>query len=134
MPKITGVETFDVRFPTSKSLDGSDAMNQDPDYSGAYLRINTDSGVHGDSLVFTIGRGNEVQLKAIEILSEKIVGINTSEALQNIGEIARQLSGDSQLRWLGPDYGVFHMGAGGVLNALWDLFAKESLTQLTLGI
>ena len=94
MPKITGIETFDVRFPTSKSLDGSDAMNQDPDYSGAYLRINTDSGVHGDSLVFTIGRGNEVQLKAIEILSEKIVGINTSEALQNIGAIARQLSGD----------------------------------------
>ena len=125
MPKITGVETFDVRFPTSKSLDGSDAMNQDPDYSGAYLRINTDAGVHGDSLVFTIGRGNEVQLKAIEILSEKIVGINTSEALQNIGAIARQLSGDSQLRWLGPDYGVFHMGAGGVLNALWDLFSKE---------
>ena len=125
MPKITGIETFDVRFPTSKSLDGSDAMNQDPDYSGAYLRINTDAGVHGDSLVFTIGRGNEVQLKAIEILSEKVVGLNTADALENIGEIARQLSGDSQLRWLGPDYGVFHMGAGGVLNALWDLFAKE---------
>ena len=125
MTKITGIETFDVRFPTSKSLDGSDAMNQDPDYSGAYLRINTDAGVHGDSLVFTIGRGNEVQLKAIEILSEKVVGLNTSDALENIGDIARQLSGDSQLRWLGPDYGVFHMGAGGVLNALWDLFAKE---------
>jgi len=125
MPKITGIETFDVRFPTSKSLDGSDAMNQDPDYSGAYLRINTDAGFHGDSLVFTIGRGNEVQLKAIEILSEKVVGLNTSDALENIGDIARELSGDSQLRWLGPDYGVFHMGAGGVLNALWDLFAKE---------
>ena len=130
MPKITGVETFDVRFPTSKSLDGSDAMNQDPDYSGAYLRINTDAGVHGDSLVFTIGRGNEVQLKAIEILAEKIVGLNTSDALENIGDIARQLSGDSQLRWLGPDYGVFHMGAGGVLNALWDLFAKECKVPL----
>ena len=130
MPKITGFETFDVRFPTSKSLDGSDAMNQDPDYSGAYLRINTDAGVHGDSLVFTIGRGNEVQLKAIEILAEKIVGLNTSEALENIGDIARQLSGDSQLRWLGPDYGVFHMGAGGVLNALWDLFAKERKVPL----
>lgn len=124
MPKITDVETFDVRFPTSKSLDGSDAMNQDPDYSGAYLRINTDSGIHGDSLVFTIGRGNEVQLKAIEILAEKIVGLNTSDALENIGNIARELSGDSQLRWLGPDYGVFHMGSGGVLNALWDLFSK----------
>jgi L-fuconate dehydratase len=105
-------------------------MNQDPDYSGAYLRINTDAGVHGDSLVFTIGRGNEVQLKAIEILAEKIVGLNTSDALENIGDIARQLSGDSQLRWLGPDYGVFHMGAGGVLNALWDLFAKERKVPL----
>ena len=130
MPKITGFETFDVRFPTSKSLDGSDAMNQDPDYSGAYLRINTDVGIHGDSLVFTIGRGNEVQLKAIEILAENIVGLNTSDALENIGDIARQLSGDSQLRWLGPDYGVFHMGAGGVLNALWDLFAKERKVPL----
>ena len=130
MPKITGIETFDVRFPTSKSLDGSDAMNQDPDYSGAYLRINTDAGVHGDSLVFTIGRGNEVQLKAIEILAEKIVGLNTSDALENIGDIARELSGDSQLRWLGPDYGVFHMGAGGVLNALWDLFSKERKVPL----
>ena len=125
MAKITGIETFDVRFPTSKSLDGSDAMNQDPDYSGAYLRINTDSGVHGDSLVFTIGRGNEVQIKALDILGEKIVGLDTADALENIGNIARELSGDSQLRWLGPDYGVFHMGAGGVLNALWDLFAKE---------
>jgi L-fuconate dehydratase len=130
MAKITGIETFDVRFPTSKSLDGSDAMNQDPDYSGAYLRINTDSGVHGDSLVFTIGRGNEVQIKALDILGEKIVGLDTADALEDIGNIARELSGDSQLRWLGPDYGVFHMGAGGVLNALWDLFAKERKVPL----
>lgn len=130
MAKITGIETFDVRFPTSKMLDGSDAMNQDPDYSGAYLRINTDAGVHGDSLVFTIGRGNEIQIKALDILGEKIVGLNTSDALENIGDIARELSGDSQLRWLGPDYGVFHMGAGGVLNALWDLFSKERKVPL----
>jgi L-fuconate dehydratase len=130
MAKITGIETFDVRFPTSKMLDGSDAMNQDPDYSGAYLRINTDAGVRGDSLVFTIGRGNEVQIKALDILGEKIVGLNTADALENIGDIARDLSGDSQLRWLGPDYGVFHMGAGGVLNALWDLFAKERKVPL----
>ena len=130
MSKITGIEPFDVRFPTSKMLDGSDAMNQDPDYSGAYLRINTDSGVHGDSLVFTIGRGNEVQIKALDILGEKIVGLDTADALENIGNIARELSGDSQLRWLGPDYGVFHMGAGGVLNALWDLFAKERKVPL----
>ena len=130
MAKITGFETFDVRFPTSKMLDGSDAMNQDPDYSGAYLRINTDSGVNGDSLIFTIGRGNEVQIKALDILAEKVVGLDTADAFNNIGDIARQLSGDSQLRWLGPDYGVFHMGAGGVLNALWDLFAKERKVPL----
>jgi len=130
MAKITGFETFDVRFPTSKMLDGSDAMNQDPDYSGAYLRINTDSGVHGDSLIFTIGRGNEVQIKALDILAEKVVELDTADAFNNIGDIARQLSGDSQLRWLGPDYGVFHMGAGGVLNALWDLFAKERKVPL----
>ena len=130
MAKITGFETFDVRFPTSKMLDGSDAMNQDPDYSGAYLRINTDLGLHGDSLIFTIGRGNEVQIKALDILAEKVVGLDTADALENIGDIARQLSGDSQLRWLGPDYGVFHMGAGGVLNALWDLFAKERKVPL----
>jgi L-fuconate dehydratase len=111
-------------------LDGSDAMNQDPDYSGAYLRIKTDSGMHGDSLIFTIGRGNEVQIKALDILAEKVVGLDTADAFNNIGDIARQLSGDSQLRWLGPDYGVFHMGAGGVLNALWDLFAKERKVPL----
>ncbi len=130
MAKITGFQTFDVRFPTSKMLDGSDAMNQDPDYSGAYLRIKTDSDVHGDSLIFTIGRGNEVQIKALDILAEKVVGLDTTDAFNNIGDIARQLSGDSQLRWLGPDYGVFHMGAGGVLNALWDLFAKERKVPL----
>lgn len=130
MAKITGFETFDVRFPTSKMLDGSDAMNQDPDYSGAYLRINTDSGFNGDSLIFTIGRGNEVQIKALDILAEKVVGLDTADAFNNIGDIARQLSGDSQLRWLGPDYGVFHMGAGGVLNSLWDLFAKERKVPL----
>ncbi len=130
MTKIVGIETFDVRFPTSKMLDGSDAMNQDPDYSGAYLRIKTDSDVQGDSLIFTIGRGNEVQIKALEILGEKVIGLDTADAFDNIGDIARQLSGDSQLRWLGPDYGVFHMGAGGVLNALWDLFAKERKVPL----
>jgi L-fuconate dehydratase len=86
--------------------------------------------VHGDSLIFTIGRGNEVQIKALEILGEKVIGLDTADAFDNIGDIARQLSGDSQLRWLGPDYGVFHMGAGGVLNALWDLFAKERKVPL----
>lgn len=125
MAVITQCEFFDVRFPTSKMLDGSDAMNQDPDYSGAYLRIRTDdSQLYGDSLVFTIGRGNDVQMKAIEMLSPIVVGLEIDDAFNRIGEIARKLSGDSQIRWLGPDYGLFHMAAGAVLNALWDLFAK----------
>jgi L-fuconate dehydratase len=125
MAVITRCEFFDVRFPTSKMLDGSDAMNQDPDYSGAYLRIRTDDPLlYGDSLVFTIGRGNDVQMKAIEMLSPIVVGLDINDAFNRIGEIARKLSGDSQIRWLGPDYGVFHMAAGAVLNALWDLFAK----------
>jgi len=125
MPKIVAVESFDVRFPTSKSLDGSDAMNQDPDYSAAYLRIKTDQAeLHGDSLVFTIGRGNDIQIAAIDMLSPKVVGLTVEDAFTRIGDIARDLSADSQIRWLGPDYGVFHMAAGAVLNALWDLFAK----------
>lgn len=125
MTKIIATESFDVRFPTSKMLDGSDAMNQDPDYSAAYLRVKTDNpNIYGDSLVFTIGRGNDLQITAINMLAEKVHRLNVEDAFSNIGKIARDLSADSQLRWLGPDYGVFHMAAGAVLNALWDLFAK----------
>ena len=123
---VNSLQSFDVRFPTSKALDGSDAMNADPDYSAAYLRINSDSGHHGDSLVFTIGRGNDVQIAAIDILAERYEGISVDDAFNNIGTIARELSSDSQLRWLGPDKGVFHMAAGAVLNAFWDLFAKQA--------
>ena len=125
MATITGFETFDIRFPTSKMLDGSDAMNQDPDYSAGYLRLKCDDkSLHGDSLVFTIGRGNDVQIAAIEMLAPKVVGLTVDQAFKEIGRITRELSADSQIRWLGPDYGVFHMAAGAVLNALWDLFAK----------
>lgn len=125
MARIISCENFDVRFPTSTMLDGSDAMNADPDYSAAYLRLKTDTSITGDSLVFTIGRGNEVQIAAINILAEKVVGLNLDDAFANIGAIAKELSSDSQLRWLGPDMGVFHMAAGAVLNALWDLFSKN---------
>lgn len=129
--RILRAQTYDVRFPTSKMLDGSDAMNQDPDYSAAYLRLITnDESLTGDSLVFTIGRGNEVQITAIDILVEHVVGMSTTDAFENIGDIARKLSADSQLRWLGTDKGVFHMAAGAVLNALWDLFAKERKVPL----
>ncbi|MBI3429298.1 MAG: fuconate dehydratase [Actinobacteria bacterium] len=123
---LTNLVLHDIRFPTSKSLDGSDAMNAAPDYSAAYLRINTsDPTLHGDSFIFTIGRGNEIQIQAIKILATKIVGFEIEYAFKNIGAIAKELSGDSQLRWLGADKGVFHMGAGAVLNALWDIFAKS---------
>lgn len=128
---IIRAEAIDVRFPTSKMLDGSDAMNADPDYSAAYLRLFTeDTELTGDSLVFTIGRGNEVQIAAIEILVEQVIGLNTDDAFTRIGEIGKKLSSDSQLRWLGSDKGVFHMGAGAVINALWDLFAKERQVPL----
>ncbi len=123
--KITGFEVFDVRFPTSKMLDGSDAMNPDPDYSGACLKLETNqSGFTGNSLVFTIGRGTDVQIAALSIVAEKMVGKDVSESFINIGDIARELSSDGQLRWHGADSGVFHMAIGGTLNALWDLFAK----------
>jgi len=128
---ILRAEAIDVRFPTSKMLDGSDAMNADPDYSAAYLKLFTDDpALTGDSLVFTIGRGNEVQIAAIEILMEQVVGLRTDDAFARIGEIGRKLSADSQLRWLGSDKGVFHMAAGAVVNALWDLFAKERKVPL----
>lgn len=123
--EITGFEVFDVRFPTSKSLDGSDAMNLDPDYSGAYLRFETnDPKLTGTSLVFSLGRGTDVQLAALYIVAEKMVGRDVAQSFTNIGDIARELSSDSQLRWHGADSGVFHMAIGGTLNALWDLFAK----------
>ena len=123
--EITGFEVFDVRFPTSKSLDGSDAMNLDPDYSGAYLRFETnDPKLTGTSLVFSLGRGTDVQLAALSIVAEKMVGRDVAQSFTNIGDIARELSSDSQLRWHGADSGVFHMAIGGTLNALWDLFAK----------
>lgn len=101
-------------------------MNTDPDYSAGYLRIDTDSpGLSGHSLVFTIGRGNDVQIGAIKMLVDRFIGMSVDDAFKNIGPIARDLSSDSQIRWLGPDVGVFHMANGAILNALWDLIAKS---------
>ena len=128
---ITDFRAIDVRFPTSSMLDGSDAMNADPDYSAAYLRIySSNAELTGDSLVFTIGRGNDIQIKANEMLASRLVGMTTRDAFENIGEIGRNLSSDSQFRWLGADKGIFHMAAGAVINALWDLFAKERRVPL----
>jgi len=122
---ITSLETFDVRFPTSRHLDGSDAMNPDPDYSAAYVVIGTDAGdgLEGHGFAFTIGRGNDVQVAAIRALEPIVLGLAVDTPL---GDLWRRLVHDSQLRWLGPEKGVMHMAIGAVVNALWDLAAKRA--------
>ena len=127
MPKITGFKTVDIRFPTSRALDGSDAMNKDPDYSAAYLIFETDDPkLSGHGLVFTIGRGNDLQCAAIDLLAPYAVGKDVAELAKNMGEFARSLVRDSQMRWLGPEKGVTHMAAGAVINAAWDLICKAA--------
>ncbi|MEK6648505.1 MAG: enolase C-terminal domain-like protein [Actinomycetota bacterium] len=126
MPKVIGFHTVDVRFPTSRGLDGSDAMNQDPDYSAAYLILETDDhGLSGHSLVFTIGRGNDLQCSAIDLLARYAVGRDIDDLARSMGDFARSLVRDSQMRWLGPEKGVTHMAAGAVINAAWDLISKR---------
>jgi len=125
MTTITGFHISDIRFPTSKSLDGSDAMNKDPDYSAAYLILETDSPLTGHGFSFTLGRGTELQCATIELLAPKVVGLKVSELKSELGEIARDLVSDSQIRWLGPEKGLTHMAVGAVLTALWDLVAKH---------
>jgi L-fuconate dehydratase len=120
--KIIAVETYDIRFPTSRELDGSDAMNPDPDYSAAYVILRTEDGLDGHGFTFTIGRGNEVCRAAIEALAPMVVGRST----EDLGEFARRLTHDSQIRWLGPEKGVMHLAAAALINAAWDLAAKRA--------
>ncbi|MEP6898279.1 MAG: L-fuconate dehydratase [Rhodanobacter sp.] len=128
MPKITALETHDVRFPTSRDLDGSDAMNPDPDYSAAYVVLHTDApdALAGYGLAFTIGRGNEVQVAAIDALRPLVTGLDLADVLGDLGGFAQRLIGDSQLRWLGPEKGVMHMAIGAVVNAAWDMAARSA--------
>ncbi|MDP5029231.1 L-fuconate dehydratase [Paraglaciecola sp.] len=121
---INSLTTHDIRFPTSESLDGSDATNKDPDYSAAYLTIKTSLGNEGHGLVFTIGRGNDICCKAIEALEHLVIGKDFNEITKDIGEFYNSLRSDSQLRWLGPEKGVIHMAIGGVMNAIWDMWAR----------
>jgi L-fuconate dehydratase len=123
---ISSIETSDVRFPTSRERDGSDAMNPFPDYSAAYIVLRTSSGAEGHGLVFTVGRGTEVQVAGVEALRGLVVGQPVDEVLADPGALARRLTGDSQIRWLGPDKGVVHMAAGGIVNAVWDLAARRA--------
>jgi L-fuconate dehydratase len=124
--RIRNLRTLDVRFPTSRQFDGSDAMNPDPDYSAAYLILQTDGEEHlwGRSFVFTIGRGNDVQTEAIRALHQAVVGREVEEVISDLGGFARALTNDSQLRWLGPEKGVMHMAIGAVINAAWDMAAR----------
>jgi L-fuconate dehydratase len=126
--QISALETHDIRFPTSQALDGSDAMNPDPDYSAAYviLRTNDPSGLCGHGFAFTIGRGNDVQTAACAALRDWVVGRDVAELVRDLGGFARSLTGDSQLRWLGPEKGVMHMAIGAVINAAWDLAARRA--------
>ena len=124
MTRITGLRTADIRFPTSQALDGSDAMNPDPDYSAAYVILDTDDGLEGHGLTFTIGRGNEICVAAIEALSPLVVGLDLDSVRADPGRFWRHVTGDSQLRWIGPDKGAMHLATGAVVNAVWDLWAR----------
>ena len=126
MTRITGLRTYDLRFPTSASLDGSDAMNPDPDYSAAYVVLETDGALEGHGLTFTIGRGNEVVVAAIEALRDRVTGLELDWIAENPGRFWRHVTGDSQLRWIGPDKGAMHLATGAVVNAVWDLLAKQA--------
>ena len=132
MSVITKVTTYDFRFPTSATFSGSDAMNPDPDYSSAYVVIATDAGDSGNGFVFTIGRGNDVVVRAIDSMSETLIGRNVEELLDNMRLAWDLFVRDSQLRWLGPEKGVEHMAIGAVLSALWDLKAKRAGKPLWL--
>uniref|UniRef100_A0A7C2NXV3 L-fuconate dehydratase n=1 Tax=Schlesneria paludicola TaxID=360056 RepID=A0A7C2NXV3_9PLAN len=124
--RIVGLTVKDLRFPTSRHLDGSDAMNPDPDYSAAYVILHTSNdGLAGHGMTFTIGRGNELCAAAIHALAPLVVGRTLEEFVEHPGRFWRQLTGDSQLRWVGPEKGVIHLATAAVVNALWDLWAKS---------
>ena len=124
---ITSLTIHDIRFPTSKSLDGSDAMNPDPDYSAAYVVLGTsESSLEGHGLTFTIGRGTEVVCAAIQAMRHLVVGQKLESFSSAPGTFWRHLTGDSQLRWIGPEKGAIHLATAAIVNALWDLWAKSA--------
>ena len=123
--RIIRLFTQDIRFPTSKQLDGSDATNKDPDYSAAYIVLETEQGDQGVSLIFTIGRGNDICCQAVECMSHLVLGQDLDSIKADMGSFYHQLRSDSQIRWLGPEKGVMHMAAGGIVNAVWDMWARS---------
>ena len=131
MTTITGVRVYDVRFPTSRSQDGSDAMNKDGDYSAAYVVLDTDDPtLAGYGFTFTIGRGNDLAAEAARQRAQPLIGRDVAELVGDLGAVYRELASDSQLRWLGPEKGVVHLAMAAVMNALWDLAARRAGTPL----
>ncbi|RZT27602.1 L-fuconate dehydratase [Kribbella sp. VKM Ac-2569] len=127
MPRITSVEVVDVRFPTSLTQDGSDAMNKDGDYSAAYVVVHTDDpALSGYGFTFTIGRGNDLCVAAAVQRAAPLAGRDVDVLCDDLGGIYRELQSDSQLRWLGPDKGVIHLALAAVMNAVWDLAARRA--------
>ncbi|WP_018386923.1 L-fuconate dehydratase [Ancylobacter sp. FA202] len=127
MVKITDMRVIDLRFPTSHALDGSDAMNPDPDYSAAYVILDTDEpALKGHGLTFTIGRGNDICCMAILAMRHLVVGADLDVVRAAPGAFWRHLTSDSQLRWIGPEKGAMHLATGAVVNAVWDLLAKQA--------
>jgi L-fuconate dehydratase len=127
MTKITGVRAHDVRFPTSLSADGSDAMNKDADYSAAYIVLETDEpGIAGHGFTFTIGRGNDLCVEAARQRAQPLIGQDVDRLVGDLGGVYRELASDSQLRWLGPEKGVVHLAMAAVMNAVWDLAARRA--------
>src|SRR5215212_9363434 len=122
--KITQVLVRDIRFPTSRQMDGSDALNLG-DYSATYVTVVTDSGLTGDGLTFTNGRGNEICVAAVHALEQHVIGRRLDEIVGNLRGFYRDLTVDKQLRWLGPEKGILHMATGALINAVWDLWARR---------
>ena len=121
---IREMEVLDLRFPTSRTQDGTDAMHPDPDYSAAYVILKTDEGLRGHGLTFTIGRGNDICAMAIQSFQHLVVGQKVEDITADMGGFWRRLAGESQLRWLGPEKGVIHISMAAVINAVWDLWGK----------
>ena len=121
---ITAVDVVDVRFPTSRTLAGSDAMNEAPDYSAAYVTLTTDGDLSGYGMTFTIGRGTEIVCQAVRSLAPLVVGKNLADIRADPGRFWRDVTGDSQLRWIGPEKGAIHLATAALVNAVWDLWAR----------
>lgn len=132
MSTIHSISTEDIRFPTSLDLDGSDAVNVDPDYSAAYVTIRVGTGETGHGFVFTCGRGNEIVTRAIDAYAQLLIGRDIDELIYDLGNASKRLVHDSQLRWLGPEKGVTQMACGALISALWDIRARRENKPLWL--